>query len=42
VRDFSDFASVSPGAYLRLRGDDPNHIALAPAVQIRPSQSVRA
>lgn len=42
VRDFGEFASVSPGAYLRLRGDDPNHIALAPAVQIRPSQSARA
>jgi AraC-like DNA-binding protein len=42
VRDFGDFASVSPGAYLRLRGEDPNHIALAPEVQIRPRAEVLA
>ena len=42
VRDFGDFASVSPSAYLRLRSDDPNHIAFAPEVQIRPSRAARA
>jgi len=42
VRDFSDFASVSPGAYLRLRGDDPNHIALGPELQIRPRVALLA
>ncbi len=41
VRDFGGFASVSPGAYLRLRSHDPNHIALAPGVQIRPSEGER-
>ncbi len=42
VREFGGFASVSPGAYLRLRSHDPNHIALAPEVQIRPSAPARA
>lgn len=42
VRDFGDFASVSPSTYLGLRSDDPNHIALPPEVQIRPSLEARA
>ena len=28
VRDFGDFASLAPSAYLRLRSHDPNHISL--------------
>ena len=42
ARDFGDFAGVSPGAYVRLRLADPNHIALLPEGQIRPSLAARA